>query len=161
MNTNDNYQREFEQFLNSYRVNKNKPLKTLFYLYRGNMKRLFISSLFFLVKHSPVWIIPVVTANIINIASQPSKHSISELWINLGIAGLVIIQNIPTHMLHVKFFSRAIRYVEAGLRGTLVRIPSSGSRMVNYPGDNGNGSPLPGRLSGNPGLLSSMKLHRR
>lgn len=121
MNTNDNYQHDFEQFLDSYRINKNKPLKTLFYLYRGNIKRLLISSLFFLIKHSPVWIIPVVTANIINIASQPAKHSITELWVNLGIAALVIIQNIPTHMLHVKFFSRAIRYVEAGLRGTLVR----------------------------------------
>ncbi len=121
MSSHDNHQHEFEQFLESYRVNKNKPLKTLFFLYRGNMKQLLLSSLFFLVKHSPVWIIPIITANIINIASQPSQHTIAELGINLGIACLIILQNIPTHIWHVQFFSRAIRNVEAGLRGTLVR----------------------------------------
>jgi ABC-type multidrug transport system, ATPase and permease components len=114
-------EKKYEELFRSYQLNKSKPLKTLIYLYQGNMKQLWISIFFFIIKHSPIWIIPIVTANIIDITSQPAKHSPTELWINLAVAFVVIIQNIPTHIWHVQFFSQAVRYVEAGLRSTLVR----------------------------------------
>jgi ATP-binding cassette, subfamily B, bacterial len=117
----ENNQSEFEEFLNSYKLHKNKPLKTLMYLYKGNLGRLFLSTFFFIIKSSPVFIIPILSKNIIDIATNPTKHSLNELWINLIIAVVIIVQNIPTHIWHVQFLSKAIRYVEAGLRGTLVR----------------------------------------
>lgn len=100
---------------------KDKALHTLFLLYKGQSKNLFLSFFFFLIKHSPVWVIPVTTANMINIASEPSKYNLSGLWINLIVICVVIIQNIPSQMLHMSYLSKASRHVEAGLRSTLIR----------------------------------------
>jgi len=111
----------FEQLFNGNTLTKSKPLSTLYYLYKGNIAKLSLSTLFFLLKQAPVWILPIVTANLINIASKPEDHSLSEIWLNLLLISIVIVQNIPTHSLHVKYMSKAIRFVESGLRSTLVR----------------------------------------
>ncbi|EFM11186.1 ABC transporter related protein [Paenibacillus curdlanolyticus YK9] len=97
------------------------PLRFLFTLYQGNRMNLVISLIFFMIKHSPIFILPIVTANMINIATNPSAHTTRELWINFIVLGVSIIQNIPTQHFHVSFMSRAVRHVEAGLRSALVR----------------------------------------
>lgn len=113
--------KDFENLLKSYKQNKNKPLITLLYMYKGNWGKLILSIFFFILKNSPVWILPIVTANIIDIASNRSKHNINGLWINLIVAVVVILQNIPTQMLHMKFLCEPVRYVEAKLRSGLVK----------------------------------------
>nr|WP_207641232.1 ABC transporter ATP-binding protein [Clostridium akagii] len=90
-------------------------------MYKGNWGKLILSIFFFILKNSPVWILPIVTANIIDIASNRSKHNINGLWINLIVAVVVILQNIPTQMLHMKFLCEPVRYVEAKLRSGLVK----------------------------------------
>ncbi|MCD8501176.1 MAG: ABC transporter ATP-binding protein [Bacillaceae bacterium] len=90
-------------------------------MYRGQRINLFISFFFFLIKHSPVWIIPIITANMINIASNPTENELSGLWINLLIISIIIAQNIPAQYMHIRFLSKASRQVEAGLRSTLMR----------------------------------------
>ncbi|WP_245712555.1 ABC transporter transmembrane domain-containing protein [Anaerobacillus alkalilacustris] len=103
---------------------KEKPhhsLKTLSLLYQGQFKNLFLSFFFFIIKHSPVWVIPVITANIINIVTYSQVHSLKELWVQFAIVAVVIAQNIPTHILHISYFSKASRHVEAALRSTLIR----------------------------------------
>lgn len=112
---------DFESLLNSYKFNNNKPLITLLYMYKGNWGKLLLSIIFFIIKNSPVWIIPIVTANIINIASNPTKYNLRSLWLNLIIAILAIVQNIPTQMMHIKYLSEPVRYVEAKLRSNLVK----------------------------------------
>ncbi|GMK40494.1 ABC transporter [Paenibacillus sp. CCS19] len=97
------------------------PLRFLFTLYKGNLRYLAISLVFFMIKHSPVFVLPIVTANMINIATTPSAHSTKELWINFIVLGISIIQNIPTQHYYISFMSRAVRHVEAGLRSALVR----------------------------------------
>lgn len=101
--------------------NKQNPLITLLYMYKGNWNKLIISILFFIIKNSPVWILPIVTANVIDIVSNPLEHNLTELFINLLIAFIVIIQNVPTQMLHIKYLSEPVRHVEAELRSKLVR----------------------------------------
>lgn len=100
---------------------KGKVLKTLYLMYKGQFRLIFTSFFFFLIKHSPVWIMPIVTANMINIASDPQANSLTGLWINGAIISIVILQNIPTHLLHVRFLSKASRQIEAALRSTLMR----------------------------------------
>lgn len=107
--------------LNVGRFYKNKPFKTLVNLYRGNMGNLFLSFLFFVFKHSPVWIMPIVTGNVIDIVSSPKNHNFNELWVNVIIAAILVVQNVPTSILYTKYFSKAARYVEADLRSKLVR----------------------------------------
>ncbi|MBM7603966.1 ATP-binding cassette subfamily B protein [Metabacillus crassostreae] len=112
---------DFQPLLFKGNNKKEKALHTLFLLYKGQSRNIFLSFFFFLIKHSPVWVIPVTTANMINIASEPSKHNLSGLWINLLVICIVIIQNIPSQMLHMSYLSKASRHVEAGLRSTLIR----------------------------------------
>ncbi len=100
---------------------KGKAFYTLVMLYKGQIGNMALSFFFFLLKHSPVWVIPVITANMINIASDPSHHSIRELWVNLVIILVVIAQNVPTQVWHISFLSKASRQVEAALRSTLIR----------------------------------------
>jgi ATP-binding cassette subfamily B protein len=100
---------------------KNKPFKTLLYLFKGNISRLILSFIFFVIKHSPAWIIPIVTGNVIDIATSPKNYGLKSLWINLIIAFIMVAQNVPTNVLYAKFFSEAIRYVEANLRSKLIR----------------------------------------
>ena len=108
-------------FLNSYVRNSNQPIKILLGLYKGNYFKLFLSAVFYIIKVMPVWVLPVVTANIINIATSPADHKLNELYINLAVMLFFLAENIPMHYLHIKYYSRAIRYVESGLRGSLVR----------------------------------------
>ncbi len=43
--------------------NKNHSLKTLLLLYKGHYMELFWSIVFFVCKHSPVWVLPIATSN--------------------------------------------------------------------------------------------------
>ncbi|SDW57537.1 ABC transporter ATP-binding protein [Paenibacillus sp. CF384] len=113
-----NYEHAFQQ---AATLEEKSPVKFLIALYRGNFTNLLLSLLFYIVKSSPIFVLPIVTANIINIVSQPSEHSERELWINFAVIVVVILQNIPTHTWYVSYMSRAIRHVEAGIRSALVR----------------------------------------
>ncbi|MDQ0229374.1 ABC transporter ATP-binding protein [Metabacillus malikii] len=112
---------DFEQRFRNGPGKVEGAFKTLYMLYKGQFHNIALSFFFFLIKHSPVWIIPIITANMIDIASNPKEHSTTELWINLAIVAFIIIQNIPSQLLHISFLSKASRHVEAGLRSTLVR----------------------------------------
>jgi ATP-binding cassette subfamily B protein len=114
-------QRNENPFLASYEKNNNRPIKILVGLYKGYYTKLLWSAIFYVIKVMPVWVLPIVTANIINIATSPSEHKLSELYINAAVMIFFLVENIPMHYLHTKYFSRAIRFVESGLRGTLVR----------------------------------------
>ncbi|QAY68308.1 ABC transporter ATP-binding protein [Paenibacillus protaetiae] len=98
-----------------------KPLRLLMQLYRGHWDKVLLSALFYTIKSSPVFVLPIVTANVINMITYPDRHSMNEFWINLAVIVAVIVQNIGTHTLHVSYISKAVRHVEAGLRSTLVR----------------------------------------
>nr|WP_238357759.1 ABC transporter ATP-binding protein [Cohnella zeiphila] len=98
-----------------------RPFRILSLLYTDHWRKLLLSTFFFLIKHSPVYVLPIVTANLINMATKPDHYAKSALWWNFIILFFVIVQNIPTQVLHISYMSKAIRYVEAGLRSTLVR----------------------------------------
>lgn len=120
-NTHDAPSYGLEELLNDDSLTDRRPSRLLFQLYRQHWSKLLLSILFFLIKHSPVYVLPIVTANLINIATKPGDHSMRSLWINLIVMLVVIVQNIPTQVLHISYMSKAIRFVEAGLRSTLVR----------------------------------------
>ena len=110
-----------DYFLQCYKKNAGHPLKTLLSIYKGNYYKFFLSTFFFVIKHSPVWVLPIVTANLINYVTAGDENTPHMIMINIGIMVFLILLNIPTNYLHTRFRSLAIRNVEAGLRGTLVR----------------------------------------
>lgn len=117
----DNLAETEETFIDSYGRHEHKPLRILLSLYRGHYLQLILSGIFFALKHACVWYLPVATAGVINIASGADNGGLKGIifYITLEI-GLVLI-NMPANYLYVHFRSLAIRNMEAGLRGALVR----------------------------------------
>ncbi len=107
------------QFFPDYR--SDRPFRTLLNLYRKDRVNIGLSMLLYLVKHSPEWIRPLVIANIIDIITTPTNHSVSELWLNGVILAVSIVQNIPTHYLHIRLLSTATHTMEYNLRSAITR----------------------------------------
>ena len=101
-----------------HRYSGENPIRTLLYLFEEQKFSVAVAFVLFSIKHSPSWVIPLLTANIIDIIT--SHKSATELFINLGILALVTVQNWPVNVLYVRFQSRAIREVENRLRSALV-----------------------------------------
>lgn len=117
----DKILKEEQTILNSYSGKKRGTLSTLFKLYSGNYKNLIIAAVMFLIKSSPTWIIPLITAAVIDIATQRPDDAVKQFIIYAVGAVLILLQNIPTHTIYIMFLSRAQRSVEAGLRGAMIR----------------------------------------
>ena len=116
---------EREQTENDYaelfRRNRNSSLKTLILLYRGHYMELFWSVVFFVCKHSPVWILPIVTANIIDASTKRPDGAIRTIWLNAAFMIVMVLQNILTNYIHTWLYAKTIRNVEKDLRSALVR----------------------------------------
>lgn len=110
-----------EAFIEIFGTHHSNPFKILLGLYKGQYHRLILSGLFFVIKHACVWALPIVTANVINIATTSGMEGLEEIFINIGVLLGLVFLNFPANYLYVRSRSNAIRYVEAGLRGALVR----------------------------------------
>ncbi|MGH7953591.1 MAG: ABC transporter transmembrane domain-containing protein, partial [Limisphaerales bacterium] len=98
-----------------------KPWRTLLNLYRPERRWVFAAMISYLFKASPLWILPVVTANLTDIIAHRSAGGLRSLWINAVVGSIAIVQNIPSAMFYVNFLSRSVRNVEIRLRSALVR----------------------------------------
>ena len=94
------------------------PIRTLRYLLKDQRKNVALAILFFSIKHSPAWLIPVITANLIDIVVE--KRTTLDLVINSAALVFVVLQNFPTNLLYVRFLATAIRDTENRLRSALV-----------------------------------------
>lgn len=115
---NDKSDKDYTELFNR---NKNHSLKTLIFLYKGHYMELFWSVVFFVIKHSPVWVLPIATSNIINAATSPDKNTTRDILLNVALMAVMIFQNIFTNYIHTWLYSKAIRNVEKDLRSALVR----------------------------------------
>jgi ATP-binding cassette, subfamily B, bacterial len=98
-----------------------RPWRTLLHLYWPERRAVLLAMLAYLFKASPLWVLPVVTANIVDVIAHHSEGGLRSLWLNAVIGAVSIIQNIPSAMFYVGFLSRAVRNVELRLRSALVR----------------------------------------
>lgn len=117
----DNPVEKEDKYVEVFHNSKGHPIKTFFRLYKGTYWRFLLAAVFFVLKNSPVWVLPVVTSNIINIATAPSLHSTSEIIINIFIIIFLILFNFPLNYLYNAFQCTASRAVEKHLRSSLVR----------------------------------------
>ena len=107
-------------YFESFEKHKGNPLATLFGFYKGMYHNFFLSTVFYIIKHSPVWILPIITANIINSITNKDANVIQVIFLNVGLMVILLILNVPMNYLHIRFRSKAVRKVEAGLRSSLV-----------------------------------------
>ena len=96
-----------------------RPLRTLVELFAQQRGRLAIGALAFFVKHSPVWVMPVLTADVIDIVVQ--HRPLSELWFAAGLMGVLIAANFPLSQVFIRALSKSVRTVETNLRMALAR----------------------------------------
>ena len=107
--------------LESFQRNEKNSLKILLGLYRGQYLRLFFAVVLFAIKHTPVWVLPIATANIINAATGHEEDALRTILINTGIMAVLILQNLLSNYYHTYLYAKAIRNVECGLRSSMVR----------------------------------------
>lgn len=117
----DNPVERDDEYVNIFRQGKGHPIKTFLKLYKGAYWRFLLSGIFFVLKHSPVWVLPLVTGNIINIATDPESYGTGDIILNISVVFILILLNFPFNYLYNVCQSTATRAVEAHLRSSLVR----------------------------------------
>ncbi len=123
----DNVIPDFEHLFDEDAPPKNGKKRGTGFLYYKRLlqknKGGFCLSLFmFILKNLPVWVIPIITANIIDLASsQLTGETVRGLIINGAVLVVVLLQNIPTHVVYSRITDKMIRKTGAGMRGTVIR----------------------------------------
>jgi ATP-binding cassette, subfamily B, bacterial len=82
--------------------------------YRG---RVGAALLAFVVKDTPLWLMPVLTASIIDTVVRGGP--LSRLFVLVAIAAVALAQNYPTHWLFIRLYSKAVRQIGMDLRNAL------------------------------------------
>ena len=108
-------------FIEGYKKHKGHPMQILLGLYKGNYHKFFLAVIFFFIKHAPVWVLPIVTANIINDITSGSPETYQNIIIQAMIMIVLVALNIPMNYMYTRYKSLATRYAETGLRRALVR----------------------------------------
>ncbi len=108
-------------FIECYKKHKGHPMQILLGLYKGNYHKFFLAVIFFFIKHAPVWVLPIVTANIINDITSGSSETYQNIIIQAMIMIVLVALNVPMNYMYTRYKSLATRYAETGLRRALVR----------------------------------------
>ncbi|KQQ05539.1 MULTISPECIES: ABC transporter ATP-binding protein [unclassified Rathayibacter] len=98
-------------------IDRRRPARSSLRLlgrYRG---RITVAVLFFAVKDTPLWLLPVVTGAIVDVvvAGGPS----STLWLWTAIALLALLQNYPNHVMYTRLYMSSVRQTGKDLRNAL------------------------------------------
>jgi len=94
-----------------------RPARTLFGLLAPHRWRLVGSVLLFAVKDSPLWILPLLTAKIVDVVV--AQNGLGDLWLYAAVAVAVLLINYPGHVLFVRLFAGAVRQIAADLRNAI------------------------------------------
>ena len=117
----DRYQEMERRFAVCYQKHGKHSVRVLLEFYRGQYHKFLLSTLFFLLKHSPALLSPLLIANVVNGVIEGGEAGSRAIFINVGIwLGLLSI-HLPANWIHNQLKSRVIRNTEAGLRAALVR----------------------------------------
>ena len=92
------------------------PLRTLARWYRPEARTMGLALLLYMIKQSPVWVMPLLAADIVAIITPPIHLSLGRLIVDTVLTVVLVLQNIPMHYLYIRVFSRASRNVETRLR---------------------------------------------
>lgn len=115
----DEYTR-YQQYLNNYMRNQQRPVKIILSFYKGKRLKLCRAAVFLMLQRSPVWILPLITAQIVNTATSPGRDWKRVLILCLVLGGAFIVQNVVTNYKATRIFSRINRDIEKNLRNVLI-----------------------------------------
>lgn len=114
------YETENQEMIEMFEQHTGGNLKMLMRIFKGHYWELAGSIFFFIIKHSPVWVLPIVTANIINVATYRPETAGKVIVIDSVVMLVFLVQNIFTNYIHTWLYSKTVREVERDLRIALV-----------------------------------------
>jgi ATP-binding cassette subfamily B protein len=100
-----------------HRYRGEHPVRTLAYLLRADRRRLAAAVVVFTVKHSPIWLLPLITASLIDTVVQ--HQPVSRLWTATGVIMVILLVNYPLHVLYVRLLYGSVRRMGTTLRSAL------------------------------------------
>jgi ATP-binding cassette subfamily B protein len=100
-----------------HRYRGEHPIRTLAYLFRADRRRLAAAVAVFTFKHSPIWLLPLITASIIDTVVQ--HQPVGRLFTSTGIILFILLVNYPLHVLYVRLLYGSVRRMGTGLRSAL------------------------------------------
>lgn len=98
-------------------VSAQHPIRSLGRLLAPYHRRVLAAAVFHILKDSPLWLVPVFTARVID--TVVGGNDFAQLWLYIAFTVLVLAQNYPHHILYVRMYSKAYRSVAADLRNGL------------------------------------------
>lgn len=99
----------------------NRLFPALGLLFRGQIHRLVVAGIMFIIKHSPVWAAPIITADIINTINRGGPGALEHCLVAGSILATLVLLNIPSHTLYARMLNGSIRTMEAQARMSLIR----------------------------------------
>ncbi|MCX5373597.1 ABC transporter ATP-binding protein [Streptomyces sp. NBC_00103] len=100
-----------------HRYRGEHPIRTLAYLLRADRRSLAAAAGVFTVKHSPIWLLPLITASIIDTVVQ--HQPVGRLWTSTGVILFILLVNFPLHLLYVRLLYGSVRRMGTTLRSAL------------------------------------------
>lgn len=105
--------------INVFKQSKSIDIRLFLKLFKNVKFKIVTSIIFFLIKSLPIWIIPIIASNIINISSNPSTHALRDIGFNLFLGIIIICQNLISQSIQIKYLSEAVRTIEYTLRSAI------------------------------------------
>ncbi|WP_420036694.1 ABC transporter ATP-binding protein [Streptomyces sp. cg28] len=102
-----------------HRYRGENPLRTLGHLFRPDRGRLLGAVGLFVVKHSPIWLLPMITAVVLDVVVQHGPQD--RLWQATGVLLFILVINYPLHQWYVRLLAGSIRRMGTTLRSALCR----------------------------------------
>ncbi len=98
-------------------VQSPRPARSVLRLLARRPGRLTLAIVAFALKEIPLWFLPVVTAEIIDLVATDGDVSTVLMW--FGIAAGLLLQNYPMHIVYTRNFMTVVRDTGADLRNAL------------------------------------------
>ena len=112
---------DYDGLFEKNRREKNVSLRILYSFFSEHKKHFLIAQFYFLLKNAPVWLLPLISASVINLAARPEGSSVWDFAV-LGITALVLVlQNVWSHVKYAMHNNLALRHISAGIRNSLIR----------------------------------------
>ncbi|MGY0489387.1 ABC transporter ATP-binding protein [Streptomyces sp. WG-D5] len=102
-----------------HRYSGEHPIRTLGHVFRPDRHRLVLAALVFVVKHSPIWLLPLITATVLDVVVQHGPQA--RLWQATGLLLFILVINYPLHQWYVRLLGGSIRRMGTTLRSALCR----------------------------------------
>ena len=88
---------------------------------RRDRGKLLYSSLVYIIKASPIWIMPLVTGDVIDLITGRPEGYLLRVVIDAIIFAVMVAQNVPTNMWYSAITNKMIRNTTAGIKSSVIR----------------------------------------